>query len=199
VICLLAASCATVGEPTEEPASQPVAKPAVTPLDAALPEPIDPSYLDHWPGLFAREDGRIVRAPPADVRVAKAYPAFGDKGPLTSTGERLTIMTAKSTYAVGEPIRVVHVYEASRPGVTVYVMGPKAIFGETINGEPVTPPEFEMTIYDGLVLDSPALDYNYEVTEYRLPRGTHEIRWSQVTMAENSPRMTSNTLTVRVE
>jgi hypothetical protein len=40
------------------------------------------------------------------------------------SGERLTILVAKTVYAVGEEVLVVHVHEATAPGAELYVMGP---------------------------------------------------------------------------
>jgi hypothetical protein len=59
----------------------------------------------------------IVDAPPADVAVLQGYAEFKDKGPLTgAAAERLPIMSAKSVYAAGEEVRVIHVHGRRSPG-----------------------------------------------------------------------------------
>ena len=41
--------------------------------------------------------------------------------------------------------------------------------------------------YDGVVLPSPAIDYNYEVTSYRFDEpGTHAIQWRSGKNASNA-------------
>lgn len=139
-----------------------------------------PEYLAGFPtdGLYAREaDGNIVYAPDYDTSVARRYPLFEDKGPLEG-GMRITIMTAKSEYGVGEEVRVIHILDAPAPGVEVYVMGPKPIREEYINGEPATPPAEGIGIYDGMVLQSPYADYNYDVTVYTFDEpGEYSIQW----------------------
>jgi len=168
----------------------------VAPSVAAEPEV--PKYLQRDPELMIREGRVIVYAPLADNDVAKSYARSKTKGALTPSGERLTILTAKTTYAVGEEIRVIHVYEATRPGVGVYVMGPKAIGGETIDGVLVTPPSGVPAAYDGAVVPSPWADFNYDITVYRLPAGRHVIRWTSETPREDSPMMASNEIVVDV-
>lgn len=66
----------------------------------------------------------------------------------------------------------------------VYVAGPKEPKGEYVDGSLVTSalPEGEEALtpatYDGAVLPSPAIDYNYEITTYTFDKpGMHEIYW----------------------
>ncbi len=135
-----------------------------------------PKHLQRWGGLFARDGDRIVDAPPEDVAVARGYPYASDKGP-TVDGVRVTILTRCRRYRVGEPVRVLHVLEAVDQGQGVGIMGPKGIRDESVDGErqPGPPPPMN---YDGVVLPSPAVDYNYEVTTYRFETpGWHEIQW----------------------
>ena len=85
---------------------------------------------------------------------------------------QLTLMTAKTDYTVGEPIHVLHVLDASMPGRGVYIMGPKRPTGEYLDGKLATEapeiPDYPwVATYDGVVLESPAIDYNYDVTSYR--------------------------------
>ncbi len=211
VAALLVASCAT---PVASDAQCPVApspEPMTVVVEPATHPDLDagpiPEYRLRWGGLYARRNGDIVDAPAGDVAVAKAYPHSKVKGPLNAPGERITILTAKDTYQAGEEIRVIHVYEATRPGLTVYVMGPKAIFGESIDGALVTPRDGGPSVYDGAILESPELDYNYEVTAYTLARGVHRVRWTLTWPpdmdlepdAAGSPYLTSNELVIRVE
>ncbi len=140
-----------------------------------------PDYLRHWPGLFEWRQGVPVEAPAADVAVARQYPCLADKGPLVS-GMRLTVMSRKRRYGVGEEVRVVHVVEVVEPGRTLYVMGPKPVYGEYVDDRPMTPEPpgdlWEPATYNGPTLASPAVDYNYDITAYRFDRvGTHTIQW----------------------
>jgi hypothetical protein len=158
-------------------------------------EPI-PEYLHRWPGLFEWRDGIIVDAPPKDVEVARAYPRFPDKGPLTDAA-RLTLMTRKSQYTVGEPVRIIHVFEAVEPGRTMYIMGPKKIFGEYVDDVLQTEPPPDDVLaprtYNGLTLPSPAVDYNFEITSYTFHEpGVHRFQWRLAAIE-------SNILTITVE
>lgn len=156
-----------------------------------------PRHLSHFGGLHAREGDRVVDAPAADVEVARSYPWRAAKGPLSPTGERLTLLSAKSVYARDEEIRVIHVYEATAPGVEVYMMGPQAIFGETVDGADTTPAAPEGYELDGLVVPGPAANWNFEVTSYRPAPGRHVIRWSWQPPLGGSV-LTSNELVVEV-
>ncbi|MCG8418584.1 MAG: hypothetical protein MJE77_11645 [Proteobacteria bacterium] len=159
-----------------------------------------PPHLREFPGVFVRDgDGRVVDAPQADQEVAMGYPAWSTKGALKN-GRRLTIMTAASRYAVGDEVRVIHVVETLSTKDELYVMGPKSVLGEYVDGslrtaepakgqDPLGPP----MIYDGPVLSGPAVDYNYEITSYRfLSPETHKIVWK---LGE----LRSNQLVIEVE
>jgi len=164
-----------------------------------MPEEPIPKHLEHFPGLYVRKGTTIVDAPAADVMVAKGYPRARNKGkPTGASGERLTLLTEKTRYKVGEEIRVLHVYEATLAGLEVYVMGPKEIFGEEIDGKLVTKPAIVPTGYDGAVMKSPWADYNYDITVYKLPKGPHRIQWKSATFG--SPIvLESNVLAVEVD
>lgn len=139
-------------------------------------EPL-PEHLTHWPGLYMRRGDEIIDALPDDIAVAKSYPAAEDKGKVVD-GTRLTILAKKNRYWVNEEIRIIHVLEVTEPGHRLFVMGPKPIYGEYIDGNPVTPEEPSETIYDGLVIDSPNVDYNYDITSYKFSEpGRHRIHW----------------------
>ncbi len=153
--------------------------------DAREPDGDDiPEHLRHWPGLFVREGERIVEAPGGDQAVARAYPRWPDKGALKE-GRRITLLTGKTTFDVNEEIHVIHVHEVVLPGRLVYVMGPKPVYGEYVDGELVTPDPppmsedpFKPGVYDGRALPSPAVDYNYEITRYSFSEpGQHRIEW----------------------
>lgn len=147
---------------------------------AAAPKPLVgalPKHLEHWGGLFLRVGDDVHFAPPEDVEVAKRYPRFPSKGKLTA-GQRCTILTAKTRCRVGEPVRVIHVHEVTEPGQWVYVMGPKPIYREFVDGRQITPDAPRIRFIMGLVVDSPTADYNYDITEYRFARpGRYYIQW----------------------
>ena len=149
------------------------ASPAPAP---AAPAPI-PDYLKRPPELSARAGASIVPAPPGDQAVAATYATSVARGPLHD-GARITILTARTTYKVGEEVRVIHVLEAPDPGRELYVMGPKAIYNEYVDGVDRTGPPPAAQVYDGAVLQSPGADFNYEVTTYRFTApGPHRIQW----------------------
>ena len=83
---------------------------------------------------------------------------------------------------VGEKVRVIHVLEALGP-TDVYVMGPKTVYGEYVDGVPVTsePPTPEypwVGVYNGAVLKGPRADFHYDITEYVWGTpGRHQIEW----------------------
>lgn len=155
-----------------------------------------PAYQLRWGGLSVRDGNRLVDAPATDAAVVQGYAAWPSKGAEVDH-TRLTLMTAKTDYAVGEPIRVLHVLDVSAPGRGVYIMGPKRPAGEYVDGilttnAPEIPSYPWVATYDGVVLPSPAIDYNFEVTSYRFAApGTHAIQWRLGALA-------SNVLAVRV-
>lgn len=162
------------------------AKEPSTPAPSGLPP-----HLVRWPGLYVRQEQRIVEAPAEDQVVAKGYPSWPNKGAI-SRGMRITLLTKKTRYALGEEIHVIHVFEAPGSGIDVYVMGPKFVYGEAVDGTPVSgPPELKtypwLGVYDGAVLKSPAVDYNYDITTYRFSEpGTHVISWQLGPLRSNS-------------
>ena len=149
--------------------------------DKAKPEK---NYLERWPGLYIRKGNEILDAPEEDQKVARGYPQWPDKGPILD-GKRITVMVKKKSYRVNEEIRILHVAEVTVPGREVFIMGPKLILGEQVDGKLVTEPHPEgceplnpPDCYNGRVLQSPALDYNYDITFYKFDRpGKHELQW----------------------
>jgi hypothetical protein len=138
------------------------------------------------------ESGQIESA------LMESYQEWSDKGQVID-GRRITILTGNLSYQVNEEVRIAHVMEATLPGHEVYVMGPKEVFGEYINGvlqgealpddqsDPFSPLE-----YDGRVLDSPATDFNYDVSVYSfVAPGAYEICWKP-------GKWISNTLKIEV-
>ncbi len=147
------------------------------------------------PALFVRDGDRLVEAAREDEEVAARYPAFPDKGPVVD-GYRLTILSRQGAYGVGDPVRVIHVCEAVLRGTKLYVMGPKPVYDEDVDGKratAATPPGEDAlapSTYDGRVVDGPAVDYNYEITEYRFDApGTHTIQWRPRPFASNVLRI----------
>ena len=151
-----------------------------------------PEHLKPWPGLYMRQDGRIVEALPDDVSVAKGYPTFSSKGPVLE-GRRITIMSLKNVYHVGEEVRVIHVLEVLEPGQEIFIMGPKAVSGEYVDGCAKRPDiGGEAHVYDGRVLKSPGVDYNFDITTYTFDApGRHIIYWQ-------IGELRSNTLELKV-
>jgi hypothetical protein len=150
-----------------------------------------PEHLKGPPTLYVRVGERVAAAPQEDVEVARRYPSWPHKGPLKD-GKRLTIMTKKVTYAVNEGVRVIHIAEVVKLGEMVYVMGPKPVYDEYVDGKLATGPLPEggdplvPNIYQGLTLPSPAADYNYEITAYRFSEpGTHQIQWKPGPLRSN--------------
>lgn len=141
--------------------------------------------------------GRAQNMAPTDqdIALANGYPGWPDKGPVTD-GRRLTLMTEKTSGRVGEEIHVIHVAEVTEPGRQVYVMGPKQVFGEYLDGKLVTqaPPAqgdpLVPEMYDGATLPSPAADHNYEITAYSFAEpGRHEISWKLGKLHSNVIRL----------
>lgn len=146
-----------------------------------------PEHLNRWAGLYMRQDGRIVEALPEDIVVAKGYPTVGRKGSLVR-GRRITIMCRKNVYHVGEEVRVIHVLEVVEPGQDIFTMGPKAVCGEYVDGRAMTPDiRGESQVYDGRVLKSPGVDYNYDITTYTFDTpGRHRIQWQMGELRSNT-------------
>lgn len=157
------------------------------------PIPLPSDSADTPPG------SDVVRAEAAatkdDVTLTAAYSQWPEKGPLEN-GQRLTIMTRKDSYEVGEEVRVVHVREVTAHGRDLYVMGPKPVLGEYVDGllrgqasidgeDALTPAE-----YDGRVAKSPGIDDNFEITAYRFTSsGSHEICWRPGRWGSNTLRI----------
>lgn len=129
--------------------------------------------------------------------IAQTYATWPDKGPLHQDA-RLTLVSLRLDVQVGDSIAVWHVYEAVSPGRELYIMGPKPVPGEYLDGELRTTSVPEgwaypwQRLYDGAVLPSPGIDTHWEPSTYTFDKpGTHSIQW-KVNGLE------SNTLVIKV-
>jgi len=154
------------------------------------------SLGEHYVRPAERAD--YTKSPFEDVEVLRLYPRLPNKGALTGpAAERLTIMTRKTVYAPNEEIRVLHVHEATQPGVSIFVMGPKAIYGEYVDGRLASrATEAPLDAYDGVVLPSPNVDHNYDTSIHKLPAGKHILQWKFKTLSGSY--LESNVLTIEV-
>ncbi len=133
-----------------------------------------------------------------DLALVDDYDQWGDKGPVVD-GRRVSILSRRRVYTPDEPVRVVHVVEAVEPGHDVYAMGPKPVADEYVDDVRRGPTDdstdadpFVPLDYDGRVIESPAVDTNYETTVHSFARpGVYEISW-------RPGRWRSNTLTIEV-
>lgn len=155
-----------------------VINPGTLTSNSAIPE-----YLSsRTPQLFVRMGNRIEEAPEADHAVALRYPGFKNKGPIAG-GMRITLLSEKLVYRINEPVRVIHVFDASEAGIDVHIMGPKTAHGEFVDGvlRTAKAPTTEypwVSVYDGAVLPSPNVDYHYEISSYTFSEpGEHTIQW----------------------
>jgi hypothetical protein len=147
------------------------------PTSSLAAESIESHGADVPAQLLERKGDKIVDAPAEDFALAKTYHLFKDKGTLVA-GQRITIMTAKTQHKVGEPVRVLHILESVKPGIKVYVMGPKTIYDEYVDGRLSTRKGPGNEGYDGMVIDRPMADFNYDITTYTFSEpGQHTIQW----------------------
>ena len=137
-----------------------------------------------------REMGRTAPGP-GDVALYA-----GAEGP-ESRGYRLTILAAKTELAVDETVRVVHVCESVTEDAELYVMGPKPVYDEYVDGIratdrlPAGEDPFAPAAYDGRVLPGPGVDTNYEVMEYAFTSpGEHTVQWRLGEKGSNTLRFT---------
>jgi hypothetical protein len=149
-------------------------------MDDPNPEPVTPPHLRGQPSsLYMRVKDNIVEAPPELLKLAQTYASMPGKGQSVK-GRRITILAEKSRYKVGEPVRILHVLEATGRGVKVYAMGPKPVYDEYVDGKNRRPKPAgaEEVVYDGLVETAPAVDFHYDITSYTFRKpGQHTIQW----------------------
>lgn len=146
-----------------------------------------PEYLKEWRGLYMRNGDQIVEALQEDIEVAQSYPKVKDKGTLVA-GRRITIMCRKDTYYVNEEVRVIHVLDVIESGQQIFIMGPKAVVGEYVDDRAIASEDSgKPNLYDGRVINSPGLDYNYDITTYSFPTpGRHTIHWQMGELRSNT-------------
>jgi len=148
--------------------------------------PTIPDYLAKAPELWMRAGTDIVRAPAADNALAATYARSLLRVRPLVDGRRIAILTASTRVRVGEPVRVIHVLDAADPGLDVYVMGPKAITDERIDGGAGSADTIIPLEYDGAVVKSPHADWNYDITTYTFATpGRHTIVWHLGTLGSN--------------
>ncbi len=153
-------------------------------------DPHIPAYLRGEPEpfempMYANTDKpisqwTIVDSPESDLRVAKAYPYDENKGPIENS-RRATIMAAKTQYAIGEEVRIIHVMEVLKKGSYVHRSGPKTVYGEYINNA-LTSKSLEDATRDNHEFDtlvgSPGVEFFCATTSYRFARpGLYKIEW----------------------
>jgi hypothetical protein len=174
------------------------------PIPPAHNKPDDvPDYLRGHPSdLYERVGDRIVRAPAELLKLAQTYPSLAAVGKgKTHKGRRITILSEKRRYKVGERVRILHVLEAVGRGLTVYEMGPKPVYDEYIDNKNRCPkPRDVGGIYDGRVASSPAVDFHYDITTYTFAKpGKHTIQWNGGgDPSEGDLGLQSNILTIEV-
>lgn len=149
------------------------------------------AHLKYHPKIYIRKNGALITAPTEDQSVAQSYQKWWDKGPIVD-GKRITILSRKSAYQVNEEVRIIHVFEVVEPEHEMYVMGPKPIYGEYLDNElvktapPIDEYPFMLMFYNGIVIPSPAVDYNYEITSYKFNKHeTHQIYWKLGSLKSN--------------
>lgn len=127
------------------------------------------------------------------------YSSYKPKGPIKA-GIRVTIMTERTNYKVGESVVVIHVLEAIKPGISVDGANHKPVYGEFIDGKLVSEkrPEPRVRRIVGIVRTSPTTDYDYGITTYTFEKpGTHTIQWKpNVDWDKNS--IASNLITLNI-
>jgi hypothetical protein len=123
-----------------------------------------PPHLRQFPGLSVRHGDQIVPAPEGDLAVARGYPTAPTKGAWIDQ-RWLTLLTASLRVRVGQPVRVIR---------GEHVDGALRTAAAPPSGDPLAP----AGLYDGRVLPAPAVDYNWDITEYTFAAaGSHTIEW----------------------
>ena len=135
--------------------------------------------------LYTRKGNELVRASKEDISTATNYVFWKNKGNIIE-GCRVTIMSKKESYSCSEEIRIIHVLEVLKAGYLIYINGPKQVSNEFVNDEPYTgkidsrqEDPFKPDTYNGRIVESPGIDYNFEITSYRFKEnGIYNICWS---------------------
>jgi len=151
--------------------------------------PTPPARTVHIPEIYIRRGNDIVLAPAEDQAVAQRY--FESQHGDVHGGLRMTLLTARTIYHVREPVRVLHVVEAVDASASAFVMGPKPVYGERLDGidlalTPEMPDYPWVGVYDGAVVPGPAADVNFDVTTYTFAEpGRHVIEWKLGALRSN--------------
>jgi hypothetical protein len=139
-----------------------------------------PSYQKNfWGGYTYYKNGKPIEGDSSFQNLVVNYPYWKNKGD-TFSNVRITILSARIDYHAGETIRIAHILDMPKPGSYLSIMGPKSIVGEYINDSLATPPgeSWVNGIYDGIILPSPGVDYNFKITKYKFKKpGTYNIQW----------------------
>ncbi len=147
-------------------------------------------------GASFRKVAPLLSLRPEDEQLLATYDSFDDRG-VPANGYRITLLTATPSIAVNEVVGIVHVCESVSDDAPLYVMGPKPVWGEYVDGVLATDPSptpsnpFELASYDGRVLPGPGIDGNYEVTQYQFSEpGVHTVQWRLEPTVSNMLRFT---------
>jgi hypothetical protein len=144
--------------------------------------------------LFATLPLALLRhpAPPATPIQVADPPTLVDPEPapiaepelaVPDDGIVLAIATTKTSVAVGEDVVVGHAVAVAE-GHDAWIVGPKPVYGEIVDGQARTEmyetPNYPWVLsYDGAVVPGPRVDNNFQVTTYRFTTpGRHTIVWS---------------------
>ena len=169
---------------------------------SAPPQPAStlPSHMStsSLPEIFMVENGVQILAPPEVHAMRDSFATYPTRG-RAREGCRLTIMAPKQTYERGEAVIVAHFVESVTSEKNLYLMGPKPVTGEYVDGHLATAPSSQEpepwvpSNYDGRVLKGPGIDAHFEATVYRFQDiGLHTIAW-------NPGKFKSNTLSIQVK
>lgn len=113
------------------------------------------------------------------------YAAFKPKGAVKA-GIRVTILTGKTSYKVGESVEIIHVLEVIEPGLYIGGEFPKQVYDEYVDGKLVSKKEPSVSMgglknvkrITGIIRKGPTTDYDYVSTTYTFDKpGTHTIQW----------------------
>lgn len=128
--------------------------------------------------LLERKGDEIVDAPARDLALARTYRAFKNKGEIVN-GMRMTIMTRKNRYKVGEPVRVIHVLESVKKGIEMDMMGPAPVCHDYVDEKIIENEQcYGSHSASGTFKEVPVANFNFDISTYRFKEpGTHTIRW----------------------
>ena len=148
--------------------------------------------------LFERSGDKIIAASAAVLALARTYREFKYKGEVVN-GVRKTIMTRKRSYKIGEPVRVIHVFESVQYGPAMSTMGPEPICSEFVDGRHV---EYKSCSGSRSIgwgyTRNPTVNFNFDISTFRFDEpGIHTIRWKSHGFED--ARAESNLIKIYVE